>query len=131
MGIRARGQEAAGDVGSQLRVLPNLSSHRLRWQAEYTHECPPHSFAIRKARLPRDGLDGMPAVFQHQPGGLETKFLDGFCRRLARFGRERAGKLAGAQMGPLRELFHGKPRVEIFPGEWQSGLNSVGLLLGM
>src|SRR5260221_10089291 len=127
IGIKERGQRARGDVASQLRVLPNLSSHRLRWQAEYTHECPPHSFAIRKARLPRDGLDGMPAVFQHQPGGLETKFLYGFCLRLARLGRERAGKLAGAQMGRLRQVFHGQPRVEIFPGERESGFNLVGL----
>jgi len=56
IGITERGQRARRDVASQLRVPPNLSSHRLGWQAEYAHECPPHSFAIRKAglkRLPR------------------------------------------------------------------------------
>ena len=71
----------------------------------------------------------MTAIFQHQPGGLETKVLDGFCRQLAGLGRKRSSKLAGAQMGRLRELFHGKPRVEIFPRECESGLNSVGLRL--
>jgi len=101
----------------------------LGWQAEYAHECPPHSFAIRKAGLPRDDLDGMPAVFQHQPGGLETEFFDGFCRRLASLGRERASELAGAQMGHLREFFHRKLGVEIFARECESGLNSVGLRL--
>jgi len=121
---RSAGNEPDGTSPGQLRVPPNLSSHRLRWQAVYAHECPPHSFAIRKARLPRDGLDSMPAIFQHQPGGLETKFLDGFCRRLAGLGRKRACELAGAQMGRLRELFNG-----IFARECQSGLNSVGLRL--
>jgi hypothetical protein len=56
IGITERGQRARRDVASQLRVPPNLSSHRLGSQAEYAHECPPHSFAIRKAglkRLPR------------------------------------------------------------------------------
>src|SRR5712671_8121005 len=62
IGITERGQRARRDVAGQLRVPPNLSSHRLGWQAEDAHECPPHSFAIRKAGLPRDGLDGMPTV---------------------------------------------------------------------
>ncbi len=129
IGITERGQRARRDVAGQLRVPPNLSSHRLGWQAEYAHECPPHSFAIRKAGLPRDGLDGMPTVFQHQPGGLETKFLDGLCRRLTGLGRKRSCELAGAQMGRLRQLFYGKLSVEIFPRECESGLNSVGLRL--
>ena len=106
IGITERGQRARRNVAPQLRVLPSLSSHCLRWQAEHSHECPPHSFAIRKARLPRDDLDGMAAVFQHQPGGLETEFFNSLCRRLASLGRERASELAGAQMGRLRELFH-------------------------
>jgi hypothetical protein len=129
--ITERGQRARRDVAGRLRVPPNLSSHRLGWQAEYAHECPPHSFAIRKAGLPRDGLDRMPTVFQHQPGGLETKFLDGLCRRLAGLGRKRSSKLAGAQMGRLRQLFHGKLGMEIFPRECESGLNSVGLRLDL
>jgi phosphoglycerate dehydrogenase-like enzyme len=111
IGITERGQRARRDVAGQLRVPPNLSSHRLRWQAVYAHECPPHSFAIRKARLPRDGLDSMPAVFQHQPGDLETKFLDGFCRRLAGLGRKRACELAGAQMGLRRDVIERLPRL--------------------
>src|ERR1700726_675956 len=59
IGIMKRGQRAQRKFAPQLRIPPSLSSHRLGWQAEYAHECPPHSFAIRKARLPRDGLDRM------------------------------------------------------------------------
>jgi hypothetical protein len=33
-----------------LRLSTSLTPHGLRRQAEYTYECPPHSFAIRKAR---------------------------------------------------------------------------------
>jgi two-component sensor histidine kinase len=32
-----------------LRVPPNLSSHRLRWQAEYAHERRPHSNTSKQA----------------------------------------------------------------------------------
>jgi hypothetical protein len=64
------GDPQIGVKERQLRVPPNLSSHRLRWLAEYAHECPPHSFAIRKAGLPRDGLDERPAVLQHQADRL-------------------------------------------------------------
>jgi hypothetical protein len=46
-----------------LRLSTSLTPHGLRRQAEYTYECPPHSFAIRKARLPRYCPDGVPAVF--------------------------------------------------------------------
>jgi len=107
----------------------NLSPHRLGWLAEYAHECPPHSFSIREAGLPCDDLEGMTAIFQHQAGSLETKVLDGFCRQLAGLGSKRSSKLAGAQMGRLRKLFHGKLGMEIFPREGESSLNSVGLRL--
>jgi hypothetical protein len=80
IGIKERRKRARRNIAGKLRVLPNLTADRLRRQSECTYECPPHSFAIRKAREPRDRLDGMPAVFQHQPGGLETELLDGLCR---------------------------------------------------
>jgi hypothetical protein len=95
IGITERGQRSRRDVSPPLHVPPSLPSHRLRWQSEYAHECPPHSFAIREARLPRDGLDGMSGVFQHQTGGLETKFLNGLGRRFAGLGSKRACELAG------------------------------------
>src|SRR5258706_10108130 len=128
-GITERGRRARRDVGGQFCLPPTLASHGWGWRAECAHESPPHSFAIRKAGLPRDGLDGMPTVFQHQPGGLETKFLDGLCRRLAGLGSKRSCELAGGQMGRLRPLFYRKLSVEIFPRGCESGLNSVGLRL--
>src|SRR5271170_5633362 len=84
------GTRARRDVAAQLGRTTNLSSHRLRWPTEHAPECPTHSFAICKAGLSRDGIERMTAVFQHQLRGLKTKFLDGFCRRLASFGRKRS-----------------------------------------
>jgi hypothetical protein len=49
--IKERGKRAWRDVAGQLRVPPNLSSHRLRWQAEYAHERPPHSNTSKQAPL--------------------------------------------------------------------------------
>ncbi len=41
----------AESQSGQLRAPPNLSSHRLRWQAEYAHERPPHSNTSKQAPL--------------------------------------------------------------------------------
>jgi hypothetical protein len=105
IGISERGQR----IGRNVAVwLPNPSSHRLRRPPKCAHECPSHSFAICKARVPRDGFDRMPAVLQHQPSGLKTKFLDGLCRRLAGLGRKSARKLARTQTGYVRKFFNRK-----------------------
>jgi hypothetical protein len=129
IGITERGQRARRDIAGDFRVSPHLAAHRLRRVAEYAHERPPHSFTIRKPRLLRDGLDGMPAVLQQQFCRLEAEFLDSLRGRLARFGPECTRELAGAQMRRFRECFNSKIGVEISPRKRESGLNSVGFRL--
>jgi len=96
---------------------------------EGTKERPPHTLPVGKPCLPRNHLDGMDGLFEHQPRRLETMILDGFRGGLTRLRAKGATELPWAQTSRLRELLDGQRGSEIALGVIKDRLDSDSSLV--
>ena len=107
-------------------LASSVSAQGLRGYAEGPQECPTHAFAVRKSRLLRHDVNGMPPLLYHKPGSFQSKSLDGLGRRLAGLGQKGAAELTGAKVGHRCKLVDRERVPEILTDVCQNQLDAVG-----
>jgi hypothetical protein len=95
------------------------TTDRLRRHAEEFDEGAPHAFGIGETHRLRNHLDRLRALLQSHAGRFDTKPLDGFGWRLARFTPERPPELTDAEVRRFGKTFDGQRLVQVIAGERQ------------
>ncbi len=78
LGIPAPKESRA--VVTELYARARFPAHGLRRYAERAEECATHAFTVSKTRFLRYLVNGVSPFLHHEPGSLQSKLFNGFCR---------------------------------------------------